>query len=33
MHQDSGELDLEAMIEDMINDDKDFDAEYKQDDN
>jgi hypothetical protein len=32
MHQDPGELDLEAMIEDMINDDKDFDAEYKQDD-
>jgi hypothetical protein len=32
MHKDPGELDLEAMIEDMINDNTDFDAEYKQDD-
>ena len=32
MHQDPAEMDLEAMIDDMINDDKDFDAEYKQDD-
>ena len=32
MHQDPAEMDLEAMINDMINDDKDFDEEYKQDD-
>jgi ferredoxin len=31
MHQDPGEIDLEAMIEDMINDGKDFDTEYKED--
>jgi hypothetical protein len=33
MHQDPGEIDLEAMIDDMINDGKDFDTEYEEDDN
>jgi hypothetical protein len=33
MHQDPGEIDLEAMIDDMINDVKDFDTEYEEDDN
>jgi hypothetical protein len=32
MHQDPAELDLEAMIDDMINDNTDYDAEYEQDD-